>query len=406
MVYALLELTAQGSSEGVGGLPLNICLVLDQSLSMQGEKMEQARDAARYVADQLGPRDAISVVSFNDRATIVVRAQRNAQPREVRSAVEGIIPKGGTELAAGLKAGLDELRRGVNLTGRAVSSLLVLTDGRTYGDESRCLELAEHARKLELLITPLGVGEEWNEDLLETIAYRCGSHSQYIDRPDAIVRAFREHIESLRNICGRQAQVTIRTAADTRLTQAHRVYPLIGRVELVSSGNVSEQTYLLDNLRLGETQGLLLELVLPPVVDGVVDVAGCILEWKPIDSHDSRVQARYSMRAEVDPHATPTGTLDATVRLAVEKVMAYKLQKRAWQDVAEGNLAAATSKLRMVVTRLLEAGEPDLARTVQSEADNLERNGVMSATGTKQIKYGTRGLGRTRSMRVADQVPS
>ena len=90
--------------------------------------------------------------------------------------------------------------------------------------------------------------------------------------------------------------------------------------------------------------------------------------------------------------------LDPVVKTAVEKVMAYKLQARAWQDVQDGNLAQATARLRMVATRLLAAGEAGLARTAQTEADHLEQHGRPSMGGVKQIKYGTRGLGRTHGM--------
>jgi hypothetical protein len=46
----------------------------------------------------------------------------------------------------------------------------------------------------------------------------------------------------------------------------------------------------------------------------------------------------------------------------------------------------------MAGTRLFEAGEVDLARTVQEEATRLLRSGQTSAEGRKRIKYGTRGL--------------
>jgi Ca-activated chloride channel homolog len=316
------------------------------------------------------------------------------------------VPRGGTEMAAGMRAGLEELLHGRNRVGRAISSLLLLTDGRTYGDESRCLDLAEVARRHELLITPLGVGDEWNEDLLEAIAFRCGSHSVYIDRAEAIVDAFRQHILELRSICGRQATLTLRTNPGTRLAQIHRITPLIGRIELLPSPNVSEQTYALGNLLLGDPQTLLLEIVLPAIGEGEVEMVHCTLEWQPTDSLQPAEQAEYTITAPVNRFARPAQALDEQVKVAVEKVVAYKLQKRAWQDLQEGNLAQATTKLRMVATRLLAAGEPELARTVQAEADHLERHGFASVVGTKQIKYGTRGLGRTRSIRAAEQARS
>src|SRR4051812_31503638 len=137
MVYALLEIGVLGENNPATSLPLNICLALDQSLSMRGEKMERVSDAARYVFSQLGPHDVLSIVAFNDRATVGLPAQVNPLMNEVYKAIDGIIPRGGTEMAAGLRAGLEELLHGRARVGRAISSLLLLTDGRTYGDEAR-----------------------------------------------------------------------------------------------------------------------------------------------------------------------------------------------------------------------------------------------------------------------------
>jgi Ca-activated chloride channel homolog len=405
MVYTLLEIAVMGETAEIFQLPLNLCLVLDHSLSMRGEKMDRVKEAARYVLSQLGRDDSLAVVAFNDRATVMAPAQLVTQPQDLAHAIENIVPRGGTELASGLDAGLAQLQRGRSLTGPAISSLLVLTDGRTYGDESRCMELAEVAQRRDMLITPLGVGDEWNEDLLETLAYRCGSHSEYIDQPAAIVTAFRQHIADLRHIYGRQAALTVRTAAQARLVQVHRVAPLIGRVEMAPGANAGEQRLLLGNLMLGEVQGLLLEIVVPPVAGETVHVAACTLEWQPTDHKAGIVRLGYPIRAAVDVQARPALVLDPAVKGAVEKVVAYKLQKRAWQDLQDGNLQQATTKLRMVATRLLDAGEIDLAQTVQAEAEHLEQHGFASAVGTKQIKYGTRGLGRTQHMRMPEPAP-
>jgi Ca-activated chloride channel family protein len=76
----------------------------------------------------------------------------------------------------------------------------------------------------------------------------------------------------------------------------------------------------------------------------------------------------------------------------VEKVTAFKLQTRALDEAKMGNIAGATQKLRAAATRLLEMGETDLAEAAQQEADNLEKNGQMSASGTKKLHYQTRKL--------------
>jgi Ca-activated chloride channel family protein len=75
MVYMLLGVRVSKQANAGQYVPLNLCMVLDQSLSMRGEKMERVKDAAHYVINKLGPQDTLSVISFNDRANLVVAAQ-------------------------------------------------------------------------------------------------------------------------------------------------------------------------------------------------------------------------------------------------------------------------------------------------------------------------------------------
>ena len=76
----------------------------------------------------------------------------------------------------------------------------------------------------------------------------------------------------------------------------------------------------------------------------------------------------------------------------VEKVTAHKLQTRALDEAAAGNIAGATQKLRAAATRLLELGEEELAQTAMDEAERLERGESLSARGTKKLRYETRKL--------------
>ena len=398
MIYALFRLDVAAHLGVEHNAPLNLALVLDQSLSMRGEKMDRVKEAARYVADQLGPPDTLAVVSFNDRATLVAPAQTGRDTALLKEQINAIRAArwhgtgGRHSHGPGSAARAGQQRN-------AVSAMLLLTDGRTYGDEAACMQLAEEARRLQFVITPLGVGEEWNEDLLEALAYRSGSHSEYIDRPEAIVAAFQAHVEVLQATYGRDAQLIVEPHEGVRLAQVHRTAPLIGRVEVAPGGRASSQTFLLGSLHGGEDQEFLLELVAQQAAPGEVRLARLQLLYEPVGGAGV-VRRVYELTIPAVAAAGPAPALDGLVKMAVEKVVAYKLQQKAWQDLNEGNLASATQRLRMVATRLIDAGEEELARTVQAEADHLERTGQTSPTGTKQIKYGTRGLGRTQAMRL------
>ncbi len=399
MVYMLLCVRVSKQANAGQYVPLNLCLVLDQSLSMRGEKMERVKDAARYVINKLGPQDTLSVVSFNDRANLVVAAQPVRNHGELQDLVDNIVPRGATELATGIRMGMDQLRLRPQQR-NAVSAMLLLTDGDTYGDSARCMELAEQARRQQIQITPLGVGEEWNEDLMEALAYRSGTHSEYINQPSAIITAFQNNVEALQATYARNAQLVIQTPDGVRLSQLHRTRPLIGRVEVLPAVGYDGQAFSLGSLHAGEEQEFLMEFVVQPAPPGPVTLARVQFIYDQA-STAGQVHLPYEVVIEAESSTGPVPSLDATVKTAVEKVVAFKLQQKAWQELTEGNLVSATHKLRMVATRLIEAGEDELAQTVQAEVAHLERTGHASPAGTKQIKYGTRGLGRTQAMRPA-----
>jgi hypothetical protein len=77
---------------------------------------------------------------------------------------------------------------------------------------------------------------------------------------------------------------------------------------------------------------------------------------------------------------------------AIQKVSAFKLQAQAMEEASRGNIAGATKRLRAAGERLVEMGEDDLGQTMLVEADLMDKEGQMSAEGTKKLRYGTRKL--------------
>jgi Ca-activated chloride channel family protein len=76
----------------------------------------------------------------------------------------------------------------------------------------------------------------------------------------------------------------------------------------------------------------------------------------------------------------------------VERVTAFKLQTRALDEAAAGNIAGATQKLRSAATRLLDLGELELANTMNRAAETMATGGGPSAADQKQMKYATKRL--------------
>src|ERR687884_969407 len=128
--YLLVETLAAAASEAV---PLNFCLVLDRSGSMQGAKLAAMKDATKRVIDTLTPQDVVSIVLFDDTVQVLTPATPASDKDALKAAIDGIEEAGGTALSGGLQAGQAELRK--NAAADRVSAMLALTDGQTWGDE-------------------------------------------------------------------------------------------------------------------------------------------------------------------------------------------------------------------------------------------------------------------------------
>lgn len=389
LIYVLLEMSAQGIPSTMPKLPLNLCLVIDRSSSMRGERLQQVKEAAARIVDMLGEEDYFSLVTFNDRAEVVVAAQRARNKGDLKRLIGGVEAAGGTEMATGMALAIQEIQRA--MLGRSVSRILLLTDGRTYGDESRCVEIARRAQGRGIGLTALGIGGEWNEDLLETLAARENSRTQYITSAAEITQIFTDEVKRMHSIFAQDVTLRAEVRPGALLRSLDRVRPFITGVQVV------EEKDLVWGAGLGDwpgsdPQAFLLEVVVPPLGVGDHPLLRLTLRYSlpGMNLHDQ--QAELVLRVGVRPAAAVNYEVDATVKHWLERLVAYRLQSSAWQAVEAGQMEEATRRLQMAGTRLFEAGQVELARTVQEEATRLLRSGQTSAEGRKRIKYGTRGL--------------
>jgi Ca-activated chloride channel homolog len=175
-----------------------------------------------------------------------------------------------------------------------------------------------------------------------------------------------------------------------QLKQVFRVTPVISELDpnFLPTG-ASE--YNLGPLTTHTRYTLLLELVILKSQPGVQPVGNVRLAFTPAGTENSNTQIQMALGLSFTEN-TRGITIDPDVKALIEKVTAFKLQAKAWQDIANGDIKSGTQRLGAVSTRLLNMGELELANQVQQEIRNLEQRGTTSNGGRKRIKYGTRGL--------------
>lgn len=388
LVYALI--TAQ-PSETVSQtrMSLNFGFVLDQSGSMRGDKIERLKQAVELALARMAPDDLVSMTVFNDRAQVVAGSGPLSGQRTLRERVRGLRAGGGTQMSRGMSLGLREVYR--QFSAERANQLLLLTDGQTYGDEAQCLRLAKEAGEHHIPIQALGLGDDWNEDLLDEIGRQSGGSSDLVASPDEIVPLFTQTVERTQKAVIRNAQMVLRLVSGVTPRQVWQVTPLIANLGYTPIGQQDVQVELGD-LDAEEGKALLVELLLPPRQAGRYRLAQAEIRYDLPTQGETGLSTRNDIVLTYTNEAERLRAYDPLVMNLVEKVTAYRLQTRALDEARQGNIAGATQKLRAAATRLLELGEADLAEAARREADNLEQSGQMSASGTKKLRYQTRKL--------------
>jgi Ca-activated chloride channel family protein len=388
LVYLLIEAVPAASAARVQ-MPLNLSLVLDKSGSMQGKKIQNLRDAAKLVVDRLGSQDLISIVAFSDRKYLISASQPVVDKEALKREIDRIRDGGGTAISGGMSQGLIELEKAVSAD--RISRMLLLTDGQTFGDEKQCKKLAEKAGSEAVVVNALGLGDDWNEDLLDDIAQASGGVADFIDSPDKILTFFEKAVKSMQDTVVQNAQTVLRLANGVTPRQVWQVLPLITNLGYRPLSDRDVQVTL-GELEKGQPRSLLVELLVGPRPAGRYRIAQAEVSYDMPGLKLAGEKIKADILLDFTADAALTKQYEAEVMNLVEKVTAFKLQTRALEEAKLGNVAGASQKLRAAATRLLEMGEQDLAQSALEEADNLEKSGQMSARGTKKLRYETRKL--------------
>ena len=391
--YLLIEVIPVGAGEAIR-MPLNLSFVLDRSGSMAGEKIDNLKTAVKLVVDELGPDDVVSIVIFDDRAEVLVPSQPATDRDGLKRMVDRITDRGGTEMSKGMRLGLKELQ--THMTADRVSRMVLLTDGQTFGDEEDCVNIAKECQKLGIPIVAFGLGEDWNEDLLDEIAEETkmsGGFADFIEQPNQILTRFQEVLQSMKGTVAKNAYLTLRLVQGVNPRQVWRVMPLIANLgyQVLSDRDVQVS---LGDLERDIGQAILVELMLPSRPPGRYRLAQAEVSYDIPSKNVHAEKVRSDIIVEYTTDQEAVKQVNAKVMNLVEKATAFRLQTRALQAAKSGDVQRATQLLRQSATRLLNLGEQELATVALEEARRLEQGQEMTSAGTKRLRYETQRLTR------------
>jgi Ca-activated chloride channel family protein len=240
--------------------PVNVCLVLDKSGSMNGEKMANARQAAIDAVDMLRPDDIVSVVTYDTTVSVLVPATKLTDQEFVKQAIRGINAGGNTALFAGVSKGAAEIRKFLDL--ERVNRIILLSDGLANNGPSSPAELAELGASLKkegISVSTLGLGLDYNEDLMQQLAARSGGNHHFIEKATELADTFRHEFDDVTSVVAQDV--------DVRMTVLEGIRPV--RV-LGNSAEINGQQVFVKLSQIYSLQDkhCVIELELPPSESG------------------------------------------------------------------------------------------------------------------------------------------
>ncbi len=395
MLYVLLRITPNPGIE-LKRIPFNLCLVVDRSTSMQGVRLQRVKEAVNTIIDGLEERDIFSLVTFGDRAQIVIEAQPRLDKASAKAQVRAIHSAGGTEILQGLRAGLTQIERW--RAGEVASHLILLTDGQTYGDEEECVAAAQGAGERQITITTIGIGQDWNDQLMDEIARRSGGTSHYIDSASRVTTSFRSCIHALSTIFARDIVLQLRCGDDVQIQKAYRVSPYM------ESLGPQAAVLPLGHLDAERPLSLMFHCLVRTQRPGKQRIAELLLEATVPSAPEKSQQIRHEIGIEVVDGLELAGPPPPHMVSILGKLAIFEMQEKTMHDLAAGELEQASHRLETMATRLLSIGENELAKAALLEAGRLSRTGSLSPEGRKRIRYGTRALSMLPKEVHSDQM--
>jgi Ca-activated chloride channel family protein len=391
LVYLLAEVRP-GEAVSSGPAALNLAIVLDKSGSMYAaRKLDYVKDAVQFVIDQLRPTDLCSIIAFADKARVLIPSgqlyDKDQAKRMIRN-IDQVDVGSGTEMLKGITAATEQVRNA--FAPDRMNHVILLTDGLTQA-EKKCKEKCLEASRDGISFSSIGVGDDFNEELLLDIANGCRGKSYYIDDPRDIPQIFMQELAGVQSVVVKNPRLKIKLSKDIGIRRAFKVKPLIndlGQLQIVDR----ESTVQLNDLQSNEVQSALFELELPSRQQGNYRIAQIEALYDLPTQNIRDASLTRDVLVGYTPDPALASVVHPQVMNVVDLVSVFRQQTKALELAQAGDRARATQLLRSAATTLLDRGQKELADQALQEANRIETGATASSAGTKKLQYGTRKL--------------
>jgi len=365
-------------------------------LSSAPRKIDFVREALNIISNHLRPNDYYSVIAFASRAYCLIETTSGKDRQRLHQAARDIeyLKLGDeTHMAEGLALAYSQLSQPLGKS--YARRMVLLTDGHTRNVKA-CYQLADKARLEGIKLSTMGVGSEFNEQLLIPLADLTAGNAYYLQSPDQIPAAFLQEMGSALNISFRNVEIKLNLNPAFEIMRTYKVMPEISRFE-IDQGQVGSYSLYLGDYAPSDMLSLLLEIRAPMLLFEKNHFAQVLLTWE--DPKDSLI--RQNQRQDLQLNQASAGQLpqDMRVMALVRKINVYEsgmqallIAQKAVKMEDSQEKEKATLRLRQAATSLLDMGAADLGSVMLQQAEMLENQGSFDSDALKKMRYETRRI--------------
>jgi Ca-activated chloride channel family protein len=357
---------------------------------MAGAKIEKARQAACAALDQLQPDDFFSLVVYDNKTDVLIEPARvgsREHREEWKSRIERIHPGGGTALYAGVQAGAALVRQ--NLDAERVNRVILVSDGLANVGPQRTSDLValgQTLRAQKLSVTTIGLGDDFNEDLMTGLAEASRANYYYVKDAEKLPGIFAEELGSAgsRVASGIRIRIEVPAGVCVREIVGHPEIKCEERAAEISLPELFGSEHRLFHLRCHLDEAGADTVALANVALTYEDEA---MKKRASQTGSATVQVTDDEKKSIESIRDETARNVAVLQNRLDKETAVRLA-----DAGRPKEAAAVLEQRAYGNAQAPVSQqvPDLAgenRKLQTWADELKSKGNLGNTSRKAAQW-------------------
>ena len=374
----MLQIKARKLQSDKPRLPLNISVVLDRSGSMAGDKLNHVKKAAQFLIQHLSAQDTFSLVTYNHDVSVDLPARTVENKTRINAAIDKVTAGGTTNLSGGWLQGCQLVTQHLNQ--QQVNRVLLLTDGlanQGVTDTDRLKSLSREKRDAGITTTTMGVGMDFNEDLLTQMAAEGGGAFYFIDDPDQAPHIFSEELRDLLSVVAQNLVVTF--VPSEEVTE----YSQLNTYALEETGD--KVGYRLGDIYSEEEKQLLIEVeIKTQSTERTFKVGVLKVEFDEIfkESTDHQILEFPVHVSVISPESFADNQANAQVLKTALLLRAARAREEAIKEADRGNFAVAKTLLDVAANDIQSSDLED--QDLQREHDMLREEAVDMTLGSQR----------------------